>query len=169
MSQARTTLLATLAIFGQQPQPIEYFNCVAIVVAVVALQQHKAQGATAVWAWIGRSPGRPFLVVKLLADSLNVSLSVCVCVSVWAGWVLLFSDFDMATNCLLCPPWNALQLESHSLLGLSGTLSSTTLHARLTAQIGAAIESTRCTAPLASEPEPDDEVSTAGNTLFWAS
>lgn len=48
MSQARTTLLATLAIFGQQPQPIEYFNCVAIVVAdvvvvvVVALQQHKA-------------------------------------------------------------------------------------------------------------------------------
>lgn len=44
MSQARTTLLATLAIFGQQPQPIEYFNCVAIVVVavVVALQQHKA-------------------------------------------------------------------------------------------------------------------------------
>lgn len=55
MRRARATLLATLAIFGQQQQqqPIEYFNCFAIVVVVVvvALQLHKA-GGNGVWAWI---------------------------------------------------------------------------------------------------------------------
>lgn len=75
MRRARATLLATLAIFGQQQhQPIEYFNCFAIVVVVdvvVALQLHKARG-NGVWAWIafglGGHPVRPFLVVKLLAQ-----------------------------------------------------------------------------------------------------
>lgn len=74
MRRARATLLATLAIFGQQPQeqPIEYFNCFAVVVVVaivVALQLHKAQdnGLGMDCVWIGRSPGRPFLV-ELLAQ-----------------------------------------------------------------------------------------------------
>lgn len=84
MRRARATLLATLAIFGQQrqQQPIEYFNCFAIVVVVVVALQQEAtvfgHGLRLDWA-VTRSTVPCCQIVSTMTES--------ACVRVCVHWV----------------------------------------------------------------------------------